>query len=212
MLFKNRTEAGKQLAQALEHYRGKPGVIFPLPRGGVALGVELARMLEMPIDLVIPRKVGHPANPEYAICAVSETGDPVCSRWEKERVDPEWLRQAIETEKRTARSRRERFLGDKQPLPLEGKTAVIVDDGIATGLTMRAAILEIKDRHPARIVLAIPVAPADSVAELEPLVDEVVGLEISDSFLGSVGAYYSDFTQVSDDQVVDMLRMLDSGR
>jgi predicted phosphoribosyltransferase len=212
MLFKNRTEAGKQLAQALEHYRGKPGVIFPLPRGGVALGVELARMLEMPIDLVIPRKVGHPANPEYAICAVSETGDPVCSRWEKERVDPEWLRQAIETEKRTARSRRERFLGDKQPLPLEGKTAVIVDDGIATGLTMRAAILEIKSRHPARIVIAIPVAPAESVAELEPLVDEVVGLEISDRFLGSVGAYYSDFTQVSDDQVVDMLRMLDSGR
>jgi predicted phosphoribosyltransferase len=77
---------------------------------------------------------------------------------------------------------------------------------------MRAAILEIKSRHPARIVIAIPVAPAESVAELEPLVDEVVGLEISDRFLGSVGAYYSDFTQVSDDQVVDMLRMLDSGR
>jgi predicted phosphoribosyltransferase len=83
---------------------------------------------------------------------------------------------------------------------------------MATGLTMRAAILEIKGRHPARIVMAIPVAPAESVAELEPLVDEVVGLEISDRFLGSVGAYYSDFTQVSDDQVVDMLRMLDSGQ
>jgi len=210
MYFKDRTDAGRQLAQALEKYRGSPGVIFPLPRGGVTLGIEVARSLQMPIDLVIPRKIGHPSNPEYAICAVTEAGELVCNEWEKAHVDPDWLKRAVEEQRQVARSRRERYLEGKAPLPLEGKTAIIVDDGIATGLTMQAAILDVKSRHPAHIVVAIPVAPADSAANLARSVDDVVGLEISDYYLGAVGAYYRDFDQVSDNEVIAMLQSIKS--
>jgi len=209
MYFENRTDAGRQLGHALARYRGSPGVVFPLPRGGVTLGVEVARILGMPIDLVIPRKIGHPLNPEYAICAVTEAGELVCNAWEKAHVGSEWLKAAVAEQREVARIRRERYLSGKEPMPLAGKTAIIVDDGIATGLTMQAAILDVKSRHPARIVVAIPVAPADSAAKLAGSVDDVVGLEISHDFLGSVGAYYRDFEQVSDDEVIAMLRAMD---
>lgn len=206
MYFNDRTDAGKQLAHALEKYRGTPGVIFPLPRGGVTLGIEVAKALNMPIDLVIPRKIGHPSNPEYAICAVTEAGELVCNEWEKAHVNPDWLKRAVEEQRQVARSRRDRYLAGKAPIPLEGKTAIIVDDGIATGLTMQAAILDVKSRHPAHIVVAIPVAPADSAAKLARSVDDVVGLDISDYYLGAVGAYYRDFTQVTDEEVIAMLQ------
>ncbi len=208
MRFRDRREAGQKLAQALVRYRGREGIVYPLPRGGVMLGVEVARALGMPLDLIIPRKIGHPYNPEYAICAVTEHGAPICNEREVAQVDPEWFRRRVEAERHEARRRRELYLTGRAPLPAEGKVAILVDDGIATGLTMRAAIQDVKQRRPARVIVAIPVAPKDTVERLAREVDEVAALDISDFYLGAVGAYYDDFPQLTDDEVIVLLREL----
>lgn len=206
MQFHDRREAGQQLGQALAKYRGRDGIVYPLPRGGVALGVEIARALAMPLDLVIPRKIGHPHNPEYAICAVTEHGTPICNEHEAARVDPEWLRQRVEAERHEARRRRERYLSGRAPLPAAGKIAIVVDDGIATGLTMRAAIQDVKQRRPGRLIVAIPVTPKDTAEYLAREVDEVVALDVPEFYLGAVGAYYDEFPQLTDDDVMRLLR------
>ncbi len=206
MRFRDRREAGQKLAQALARYRGREGIVYPLPRGGVVLGVEIARALGMPLDLVIPRKIGHPYNPEYAICAVTEHGPPICNEREVAQVDPEWFRRRVEAERREARRRRELYLAGRMPLPAEGKIAIVVDDGIATGLTMRAAIQDVRSRRPARMIVAIPVAPKDTTDRLMREVDEVAALDVSDFYLGAVGAYYDEFPQLTDDEVILLLR------
>jgi predicted phosphoribosyltransferase len=206
MRFRDRTDAGQKLAQALGKYRRQDGIVYPLPRGGVVLGVEIARALDLPLDLIIPRKIGHPYNPEYAICAVTEHGPPICNEEEIARVDPAWFRRRVEAERREARRRRELYLADREPPPVEGKVAILVDDGIATGLTMRAAIHDTRRHKPARIVVAIPVAPKDTTERLAREVDEVVALDVSDFYLGAVGAYYDDFPQLTDDEVVRLLK------
>jgi predicted phosphoribosyltransferase len=206
MRFTDRTEAGQKLASALARYRCHPGVVYPLPRGGVVLGVEIASYLHMPLDLIIPRKIGHPRNPEYAIGAVTEAGEMVCNEGEIAHVEPHWLAQRVAQERQEARRRRERYLGGKKPIAVAGKLAILVDDGIATGLTMRAAIGEVKRRHPAGVVVAIPVAPKDTAESLGREVDAVVGLEITNSYLGAVGAYYEQFPQVTDEEVIALLQ------
>lgn len=206
MRFRDRTDAGRQLAQRLEPYRNQPTIIYALPRGGVVLAVEVATALGAPLDLVIPRKIGHPYNPEYAICAVAENGELVCNEQESSRLDPGWLQQQVAHERAEARRRRQLYLGDRPPLPATGKTAIVVDDGIATGLTMIAAIHDLRQRQPARLVIAVPVAPRDTADYLATLVDEVVGLDISDYYLGAVGAYYNYFPQVSDAEVISLLQ------
>lgn len=206
MRFRDRTEAGIRLAKALDKYRGEDGIIYPLPRGGIVLGVEIARALGMPLDLVIPRKIGHPRNPEYAICAVTENGAPLCNEEELARVDQAWYQAQVEQMRKEARRRRELYMGGRTPLDARMKTAIIVDDGIATGLTMRAAINDVRQREPARIVVAIPVSPADTAELLRHEVDEVVALDIPEFYLGAVGAYYDDFAQVTDQEVIALLR------
>lgn len=209
--FKNRAEAGRKLADALDSkYGGEEGIVYPLPRGGIPLGLEIARRLNMPIDLVIPRKIGHPFNPEYAICAVCENGGMVCNEWEVSQVETAWFEQRLKNERQEARRRRERYLGSREPLPATGKIAILVDDGIATGLTMRAAIRDLRRRHPARIVVAVPVAPKDTAALLKQEVDDLVALDIPDFYLGAVGAYYEDFPQITDDQVVEFLQRVET--
>jgi putative phosphoribosyl transferase len=206
MRFRDRADAGGRLARALEHYRDGDGIVYPLPRGGIVLGVEVAAHLRLPLDLVIPRKIGHPWNPEYALCAVTEHGEPVCNPDELARVDPVWFAAQVEEARREARRRRELYLGDRKPLDAAGRIAILVDDGIATGLTMRAAIKDVRDRKPARIVVAIPVGPADTVEWLGHEVDEVVTLEAPEYFLGAVGAYYADFAQLTDEDVIRLMR------
>ena len=206
MRFKDRAEAGQKLALILEKYRNQPGIIYPLPRGGVVLGAVIARTLTMPMDLVIPRKIGHPRNPEYAIGAVTESGELVTNEQEIARVDPQWLKREVEFERKEAKRRRERYLARRKPLSAEGKTAILVDDGIATGLTMQAAIRDVRQRRPAHIVVAIPVAPKDMADRLAPLVDAVVGLEITECYRGAVGAYYDEFYQFSDEEVIQLLQ------
>jgi len=207
MSFANRQQAGKALTDAVSDYQDKPVVVYALPRGGVVLGKIVASSLHAPLDLLIPRKIGAPGNEEYAIASVTETGDVVKSP-EATSVDPSWFAQAVVAQRVEAKRRRERYLSGRAQPDVTGKTAIIVDDGIATGLTMKAAIEDVKTHQPQSIVIAVPVAPQDTVKELEGLVDHVVVLETPLLFLGSIGAYYDSFEQVSDEEVVDLMSNL----
>ena len=207
MRFHNREEAGQQLAEKLAKYKREKAVILALPRGGVVLGVEIAKALEAPLDLVIPRKIGHPHNPEYAIAAVTESGKLVANETEIAAFDPEWFERAVQKEISEAKRRRQTYLQGKNPALLKGKTAIIVDDGVATGLTMRAAIKDVRARDPERIVVAIPVTPKDTAGILQREADELVVLDIPAMYLGAVGAYYQEFTQVEDGEVIKILEV-----
>lgn len=204
MRFRDRQQAGIELAKALEEYRDTPVVVYALPRGGVVLGKAVAASLHAPLDLLIPRKVGIPGNEEYAIASVTETGEVVKSEAEVAVADPYWFERAVAIQRGEAKRRRERYLAGRGAVDAEGKTAIIVDDGIATGLTMKAAIADVKTRKPTFIVVAVPVAPREIIRDLERLVDRVLVLEKPRLFLGSIGAYYDSFEQVSDEEVVDL--------
>jgi predicted phosphoribosyltransferase len=170
------------------------------------LGVEVAEALGMPLDLVIPRKIGHPRQPEYAIAAVAESGELASNAAEVERLDRQWFRDALAREQAEARRRRVLYLAGRAPLALHGRVAIVVDDGIATGLTMQAAIRDVRRRVPATLVVAVPVAPADTLVRLAREVDAVVTLAGGEGFLGAVGAYYEQFPQVDDAEVVALLK------
>lgn len=206
MLFMDRRDAGIRLAKALEKYKGRDVVVFALPRGGVVLGAEIAREFNAPLDLVITKKMGHPSNPEYAICAVAEQGEPVCNPSELSRVEPTWFQDELKRIRAEIKRRRMEYLGDAAPIDVAGKTAIIVDDGIATGYTMMAGILELKKRKPKRVVVAIPVTPYETAQTLLTMADDLVSLDIDRNYLGAVGAYYRDFRQVEDDEVVALLK------
>ena len=209
MRFKDRTDAGVKLALLLaEKYARADGIVYALPRGGVVLGVEIARHLGMPLDLVIARKIGHPYNPEYAIAAVTEHGAPVANTGEIAQLPNDWFKMQVKLQRQEATRRHEVYLDGRAPLSCRGKTAIVVDDGIATGLTMEAAIRDLKQRHPARIVVAIPVAPADTAAKFRGEVDDLVALDLPEYYLGGVGAYYDYFPQVSDEEVIALLRRM----
>jgi len=210
MLFKNRKDAGIKLAQALEKYKDEDAIVLALPRGGVVLGEEIANKLHAPLDILLTKKIGHPMNSEYAICAITEDGDPICNSAEVEKVDPEWLAEEIRKVRSEIKRRRKMFLGGKALQPVAGKTVIIADDGIATGLTMIAAIDEIKKRKPKRLVIAIPVTPYDTAQRLISMVDELVSLDIDPNYRGAVGAYYEDFTQVEDSEVISILKSFEN--
>lgn len=210
MRFKNRQDAGDKLAAKLDKYRGQDCVVYALPRGGVVVGVEIAEYLSAPMDLVIPRKVGHPNWSEYAICAVSESGQIECNEDETDSINPHWLKEAIKTEKAEAKRRRQVYLTGRRPIDVNGVTAIITDDGIATGLTMIVAIKEVATCNPSKIVVAIPVAPAEAIKKIKRLVDEVIVLDDSEPYLGSVGAYYYDFQQTTDEEVIDLMSKIDA--
>ena len=139
MYFRNREDAGRKLASLLTKYRGRDAVVFALPRGGVVLGVEVAAALDVPLDLVIPRKIGHPVNPEYAIAAITEHGDLACNEVEIAMIDPAWFRSQQVNERREAQRRRDLYMNGRKEHSAANRIAILVDDGIATGLTMRAA-------------------------------------------------------------------------
>lgn len=203
--FNDRAEAGEKLADVVEKYKNQPAVVYALPRGGVVLGAMIAKRLATPLDLAIPRKVGHPASPETAICAVSETGYRLCNSLVKT-IDTEWLIAAATREIAEAKRRRQAYLGQRATPSVKNKIAIIVDDGIATGLTMLVAIHDIKKRQPSKVMVAVPVAPADTAQQIKTEVDEFIALAVIPSgFFGAVGAYYKEFAQVSDEEVVELL-------
>lgn len=210
MVFQNRKEAGVKLAEALSKFKDDDVIVFALPRGGVVLGVEIAEKLDAPLDLVITKKIGHPFNSEYAIGAVAESGEPLYNEAELRRVDASWHRSEEERMRAELKRRRRDYFGDREQEDLAGKVAIIVDDGIATGLTMMAAIKYLRDQGAERIVVAILVTPYDTAQRLKELADDLVSLQIDRYYRGAVGAYYKDFRQVSDEEVIALLRSVES--
>ena len=206
MLFKNRKDAGIRLAGALEKYQGADVIVFALPRGGVVLGAEIANRLNAPLDLVITKKIGHPLNSEYAICAVAEEGEPICNTSEVSKLDPIWFQDEVRKVQNEIKRRRKEYFGEIKQHDIEGRIAILVDDGIATGFTMIAAIKEIRKRKPKKVVVAIPVTPYDTAQSLKTIADDLVTLDIDQHYLGSVGAYYVDFSQLEDSEVISLLK------
>ena len=207
-MFLDRTDAGKKLAQALIAYKGQSVVVYALPRGGVVLGVEVARSLEAPLDLIVVRKIGHPLQPEYAIGAVAEDGYVVTNPDEIAALDERWFERATAVELKEAQRRRTLFLQDRRSVPVRDKIAIIIDDGLATGLTMLAAIHEIRKRGPRKTVVAVPVAAAQTAHKLRPEVDDLVVLYIPEGWFGAIGSFYRRFDQVSDDEVVALMKSM----
>lgn len=209
MIFKDRQEAGIYLAEKLEKYKNSDAEVYALPRGGVVVAAQIARQLEIPLNVAITRKIGHPYNPEYAICAISEGDGLICNEKEKEAVGPDWLEEAVKREQDEIKRRRDEYgLLTTRATSIQGSTVILVDDGVATGLTMKAAIKWVKSGSPKRIVVAIPVVPFETAEELKKEVDELVALEISEYYLGSVGSYYINFPQVNDTEVVSLLKSM----
>ncbi len=208
MKFKNREEAGKLLAEQLKKYAKGDAVVYALPRGGVVLGSEIAQALSLSLDIIATRKIGHPTNAEYAIGAVDENGLVILNETEAVSIDQQWLEREIEKQKEEAKRRSILYRGDKQRPDIVGKVVIIADDGIATGFTMKLAVKVIKNQHPEKIVVAVPVAPPESIRELkEEGVDEIVILEPPEGFLGAIGAHYQEFPQVSDEEVIKLLEL-----
>lgn len=203
-MFKNRSEAGRRLALKLKQYENSGSVILALPRGGVPVAYEIARALKLPLDIFPSRKVGHPHNPEYAVCAVDAEGNEFCNESEVAKIDPVWLRNAIEIEKQEAKRRAKLYREGREPLEVRGKTVILVDDGVATGLTLRLAIQSLKKLEVKEIILAISVMPKEVAIILREEADKLVALEIPEFFQGAVGAYYEDFREVSDQEVISL--------
>lgn len=206
MRFSDRKAAGRALARALQGRQIGSCVVYALPRGGVVLGAEVARALGAPLDLIITRKIGHPLDPEYAVCAVAENGELLCDEAERTTLDPAWLAKETQRESKEAKRRRQVYLAGRLPVGCENKVAILVDDGIATGLTMRAAIASARKMRPKSITVAAPVCPPDTKALLEQEADDVIILDDDPHFLGSVGMYYDSFPQVTDMEVISLLR------
>jgi putative phosphoribosyl transferase len=208
-IFRNRVEAGRALARRLleltdEHQK----VVLALPRGGVPVGAEVARVLRCPLDLLLVRKIGAPYQRELAVAAVVDGDEPQIVVDDETSayagVGRDWIESQAREELVEIERRRRAYLGDRQPMPVQGTTAIVVDDGIATGTTMRAALKALRQRRPARLVLAVPVAPHDTLFALRKEVDEVVCLAEPMPFR-AVGLHYVDFHQVDDDEVVAAL-------
>lgn len=209
MVFFDRRHAGRELARQLLRYRDQRPVVLALPRGGVPVGFEVAQALAAPLGLVLVRKIGAPGHSEFAIGAVADGSHPevvlhqdIVERLavSKTYIDAEVAHQLREIERR-----REMYLRGERPLNLDGRTIIVVDDGIATGATVEAALRSLRHHLKTHLVLAVPVAAADTIETLRPLVDAVVCLQ-KPWDLGAISLHYLEFPQVSDDEVIDLLQ------
>jgi putative phosphoribosyl transferase len=206
--FQDRKAAGEALAKAVARKNLADPVVLALPRGGVPVAVEVARALKAPLDLVLVRKIGVPQQPELAAAAVVDGGEPEIvvneDVVELSGVTEAYIRKQTKAEIEEIERRRRLYLAGRARVPLEGRTLVVVDDGIATGTSIRAVLKALKRKKPKMLVLAVPVAASDTVAALSREVDAVVCLEMPDPFY-AIGMHYRDFHQVPDDEVVRLL-------
>ena len=208
MRFKDRVDAGQKLAEALAHYKDQRPIVLALPRGGVPVAAEVALALDAPLDIILVRKIGAQMQPELALGAVVDGGKPVVVR-NQEVIDATGTTDAEfevirDQELAEIERQRARFLGGRQALNPEGRVVIVVDDGIATGATMRAALEATRQRNPKKLILAVPVAPNGTMNTLRRETDENVCLGNLDPY-GSVGHFYTDFRQTSDREVIDLL-------
>ena len=208
MRFRDRQEAGQLLAQALTFLeRKKDVIVLGIPRGGMVVAAEVARVIGAPLDVYITRKIGAPHNPELAIGAIASSGDVVLDAGliESLGVSPEYVQGETERQRREIGRRLKKYRGNRPAQKLSGRTVLLVDDGVATGATTLAAIRALKKQEPAELVLAIPVGPPDAIARLKEGVDRLVCLDTPQPFW-AVGAFYEVFDQTSDEEVVRLLR------
>lgn len=210
-VFYDRHEAGRLLAQKLAHLRDQKPIVLALPRGGVPVGFEIAKALQAPLDVVLVRKIGVPTQPELALAAVVD-GERARTSVNRELMEVFGLSEdylAEQTEKQLAEidRRRKLYVGDRPYLQVVGRTVIVVDDGIATGATVSAALEALRHAKPRRIVLAVPVAPQETVRELGKKVDELVCL-MTPALFGAISRFYVDFHQIGDDEVVNYLATL----
>ncbi len=215
MPFRDRDEAGHRLAKALAHHQGEDCAVFALPRGGVPVAAPVAQALKAPLDLILVRKIGVPYQPELAMGAIADAGGaPFTFRNEDvialAGVSEAEFDQAKRRELKELDRRRALFFGARKRAEAAGRIALVVDDGVATGATTRAALHAARALGPKRLVLAVPVAPTDTLAVLRKEADEIVCLE-DYSYFGAVGAYYDDFRQVEDAEVAEALREYGGG-
>lgn len=214
-MFQDRAEAGRRLAARLARYKGQDAVVFALPRGGVPVAEPVAAMLRAPLDLVLARKIGVPRQPELAMGAVADGGSPVVVRNEDviamAGVDEAEFDAVCQRELAEIERRRRSFLGTRGPSEVEGRVAIVVDDGVATGATTRAALRAVRARRPKTLVLAVPVAPPDALESLESEADEIICLEVHADF-GAIGYFYADFHQLDDREVIAILDRFPSSK
>jgi len=215
MAFRDRSEAGRRLAEALSAYRGRDAVVLALPRGGVPVAAEVAAALQAPLDLILVRKIGVPTQPELAMGAVVDGATPIVVRNEDviefagitaDEFDAECARELAEIERR-----RQLYIGERARAEIAGQTVIVIDDGVATGATTRAALQAIRNRKPKQLVLAVPVAPGETITKLRGEVDALICLE-TPALFGAIGYFYRDFRQVSDQEVITILKRFPATR
>lgn len=200
-MFVDRMDAGMQLAEALEGFRGSDAVLLAIPRGGVPVAAEVAERLHLPLDILLTKKIGHPSQPELAIGAASLHGILLDPRFH---VPRSYIDAESERIRDVLRDRENAYRSGRQAIPVKGRTAIIVDDGIATGYTVRAAIELLRQAGAKRVVVAVPVAAWQTVGRLEELADQVICLKVPEDLI-AIGAHYEDFGQVSDKEVIALL-------
>lgn len=205
-MFSDRKEAGEILAEKLEKLRLENPVVLAIPRGGVVVGYEVARKLKAPLDVIVPRKLGAPGNPELAIGAVAEDGTIILdsSLIDYLEVDEEYIKKEKERQVKEIKRRLNVYRGRFSRLEIERRDVVIVDDGIATGATIRAAIASVRKRKPASLTLAVPVAPPSTIEKLREEVDRIVCVSTPEPFF-AIGQFYTDFRQTTDEEVIQLL-------
>lgn len=197
-MFLDRLEAGSLLAEKLKKYKNAKGIVLAVPRGGVPVAYTIAKQLDLSMELVLTKKIGHPLNKEYAIGAASLTDYFVIPH---DNVSKEYIDQELLEIRSRLKEMHKKFMVGEEPANLEGKTVILVDDGIATGNTLMGTVHVLRKGKPAKIIIAVPVASASAVEKLSKEVDEIVAILVPEAFYG-VGAFYEDFEQVSDEEVL----------
>jgi putative phosphoribosyl transferase len=210
LLFRDRRDAGRHLARKLRAYADSDAVVLALPRGGVPVGYEVATALGLPLDVFIVRKLGLPGHEELAMGAIASGGASVMNPavLARFRVPERAIEEVVAREREELQRREAAYRGGHPPVEVAGRTAILVDDGLATGSSMQAAVLALRRRDPLRIVVAVPVAPAETCREFEELVDDTVCAVTPQPFY-AVGEWYEDFSQTGDEEVSELLARAD---
>jgi predicted phosphoribosyltransferase len=205
--FADRVDAGKRLASALTGFESKNGVVLAIPRGGVIVGYEIAKALNLPLDVIIPHKIGAPDNPELAIGAMTEDGTIILDNKLVAYIGvPDWYVQEESKRQKVEIERRLKLYRQNEPYPkLKGRDVILVDDGIATGSTMKAALASVRNRGARTVTVAVPVGPPSTLEELKKQADRVVCIYTPEYFQ-AIGEFFADFGQTSDEEVIDILR------
>jgi len=199
MIFKDRIDAGRKLAKKLSKYKNKKNtIVLGIPRGGVEIAFEVSRILKLPLDIVVTKKISHPNESEFAIGAVSP-GNYIVDEFQDKELKDDYIKKTVRELNKEIKRRYKEYTSGKMPI-LKDKIVIIVDDGLATGFTMMAAIKYVKSKNPKKVIVAVPVAAKDSFQKTKDLADEVICLDIP-PFFTAVGTFYQDFQQLEDNEV-----------